>query len=79
MNQRFYQLFEKYKKKIRYPAKIFYIVKSHTAKQITFEHKTKLVKSELQLEEVLYELCKNPDVYFENESQEILKEILKRK
>lgn len=79
MNQRFYQLFEKYKKKIRYPAKIFYIIKLHTGKQITFEYKTKLVKSELELEEVLYALCKNPNVYFEDELQQVLKEILKRK
>lgn len=79
MNQRFYALFNRYKKS-KYPKKIFYVLKTKdTRESINFEYKTLVVKSELELEEKLYELCEDGNVYFDGEIEELTKKILKKK
>lgn len=81
MNKRFYQLFENYVKQIKkYPVRLNYIlITEHTKTNFNMEYHTMKIVDEIDLEEKLYELCDNNEVYFPHEVEELTKKILKYK
>lgn len=81
MNKRFYQIFKNYIEKIRkYPVKINYVlITEHTKTNFNMEYHTVKIQNEVDLEEKLYELCDNNEVYFPHEAEELTTKILKYK